>query len=197
MSTKDTIIAAELITEHHHYSGLVHAEGRRLADVLADHSLDVLEMNQVTLSTMGARAIGQKLEKMLVRKDRVLMAIPKGAYEAPVSRSNNYQKKGRHNATIVVAGHVLSCVIYMPALSKPWALVNQKSDLPAFFGVTDVTLRSSSHDLIPEKCNTAIIRREAIESMEVSATALPNRQATSPLDAEEVLQAIRELRGAT
>ena len=197
MPTKETIIAVELITEHHHYSGLVHAEGRRLADVLADHNLDILEMNQVTLNTIGARPVELKLEKMMVKKDHVLMAIPKGAYEAPVSRSNNYQKKRRHSATIVLAGHVLSCVIYMPKLLKPWALVDQKSDLPAFFGVTDVTLHSSSHDLIPEKCDTAIIRRQAIESMEVSSMTLPDRQGGAPLNTEDVLQAIRELRGAT
>lgn len=198
MSTKETIIAAELITEHHHYFGLVNGKGRRMADVLADHNLDVLEMNQVTLNTIGDRPIEMKLEKMLVKKDHVLMAIPKGAYEAPVRRSNNYQKKGRHNATIVLAGHVLSCVIHMPTLLKPWALVDQKSDLPAFFGVTDVTLRSSSHVLIPEKCDTAIIRREAIESMEISAMTLTDQQAVAPLNTtEDMLQAIRQLRGAT
>lgn len=197
MSNKATIIAAELITEHHHYSGLVHAEGRRLADILADHNLNVLEMNQVTLNTIGARPIELKLEKMLVKKDHVLMAIPKGAYEAPVSRSNNYQKKGRYNATIVLAGHVLSCVIHMPPLLKPWALVDQKSDLPAFFGVTDVTLHSSSHLLMPEKCDTAIVCRQAIESMEVSAMPLADRQTAAPLNTEDMLQAIRQLRGAT
>jgi hypothetical protein len=197
MTTSATIIATELITEHHHYAGLVHADRCRLADVLADHNLRVLEMNQVTLNAIGAQGIELKLEKMLVKKDHVLMAIPKGAYEAPISRANNYRKKDRHSATIVLAGHVLSCVIYLPALSKPWALVDQKSDLPAFFGVTDVTFHSSSHALIPEKCDTAIIRREAIESMEVSSMMLPDRQTAAPLNSEDVLQAIRELRSAT
>ncbi len=79
MSTKETAIAAELITKHHHYFGLVHAEGRRLSDVLANHSLDVLAMNQVTLNTIGDRPIEQKLERMLIKKDSVLMAIPRGA----------------------------------------------------------------------------------------------------------------------
>ena len=197
MSTQKTTIAAELITEHHHYSGLMQAEGRRLADVLADHRLDVLEMHQVTLNTLGARPIEHRLDKMLIKKSHVLMALPKGAYEAPVRRSNNYQKKGRHNATIVLAGHVLSCVIYMPKLVKPWALVDDKSDLPAFFGVTNVTLHSSIDALIPEKCDTAIICREAVECMEVSAAALPEQGKGTPMDAEDVLQAIRELRGAT
>ena len=89
MSAKETIIAADVITEHHHYSGLVHAEGRRLADVLADHSLDVLELNQVILNLIGSRPIEMKLEKILLRKDHILMAIPKGAYEAPVSRTGH------------------------------------------------------------------------------------------------------------
>ena len=196
MSTKETAIAAELITKHHHYFGLVHAEGRRLSDVLANHSLDVLEMNQVTLNTIGDRPIEQKLERMLIKKDSVLMAIPRGAYEAPVSRSNNYQKKGRHNATIVLAGHVLSCVVYMPPTLKPWALVDENSILPAFFGVTDVTLHSSSHVLIPKKCDTVVIRRQSIESMEVSVAQLPDQHAGATLDTEDVLQAIRQLRGA-
>jgi len=88
MPSQKTIIAVDLITEHHHYSGLVYAEGRRLADVLTDHGLDVLEMNQVTLTTVGARPSEFKLEKMLVKKNRLLMAIPKGSYEAPINHNN-------------------------------------------------------------------------------------------------------------
>ena len=197
MSTKETTVATELITEHHHYRGLVHTEGRRLADVLADRHLDMLEMNQVRLNTTGARPIEIQLDRILIKKDNVLIAIPKGAYEAPVNRSNRYQKKERHNVTIVLAGHVVSCVVHMPPRVKPWALVYEGIDLPAFFGVTDATLHGSSHFPIPERCDTLIIRRRAIEAMEVSAAPLPDQQAGAPLDTEDVLQAIRELRGAT
>jgi hypothetical protein len=197
MSSKKTIIAADLITEHHHYSGLVHAEERRLADILADHNLNVLEMNQVTLHPSGTRRRELKLERMLVKKDHLLIAIPKGSYEAPISRSNKYQRKGRHDATIVLSGNVLTCVVHIPPLIKPWALVDQTSDLPAFFGVTDVTFHSSSHELMPERCDTAIIRRQAIESLELSAVPLSDRGPGAPMAAEDVLQAIRQLRGAT
>ena len=197
MPGQNTIIAADLITEHHHYSGLVHAEGRRLADVLGDHNLNVLEMHQVTLTTIRTEPFKFKLERVLVKKDHVLMAIPKGSYEAPISRSNNYRKKGQHDATIVLAGHVLNCVVHMPALVKPWALVDNESDLPAFFGVTDVTLHSTSQAVVPARCETAIIRRQAIESIELSTVPLPNRQSGPSMEAEDVLQAIRELRGAT
>ena len=175
----------------------MNGEGRRLADVLTDHGLNVLEMNEVTLNATDARPMELKLERVMVRKDDVLMAIPKGAYEAPVNRGARYRKKGRHNATIVLADHILTCVVYLPTLSKPWALIDRKSDLPAFFGVTEVTFLTSPHAIVPEKCDTVIIRRGAIESMEVSPMPLSDGQADAPLDTKDMLQAIRELRGAT
>ena len=197
MAGQQTIVAADLITEHQHYSGLVHTEGRRLADVLTDHGLTVLEMNQVTLTTVGTRPSEFKLEKMLIKKDHLLMAIPKGAYEAPINRSNRYQKKGPYDATIVLPGHILHCVVHMPPRMTPWAVADRPDDLPTFFGVTNVTVHSSFHTLVPDHCDTAIIRREAIESIEMPGVKLPNRKSVPPLETEDILQAIRELRGAT
>ncbi len=197
MPGANTVIAADLITEHHHYSGLVYAEGRRLADVLADRNHSVLEMNEVTLTTIGPQPAELKLDKMLVKKDHVLLAIPKGSYEAPIRRNNNYQKKEQHEAIIVLASHVLKCMVHVPTRMKPWTIVDRESDFPAFFGVTSVSLYSSSHGMLPKQCETAIVRRDAIESLELSSLPLPNQHAADTIEAEDVLQAIRELRGAT
>ncbi len=197
MPDTDTGVAADLITAHHHYSGLVHTEGRRLADVLADHNHGVLEMNQVTLITTGPQPAELKLDKILVKKDHVLLAMPKGSYEAPIRRNNNYQKKERHDAIIVLASHVLSCVVYVPTRMKPWTIVDREGGFPAFFGVTNVSLHSSTHGKLPTRCDTAILRCDAIESLELPALPLPGRHAAGEMEPEDVLQAIRELRGAT
>jgi len=85
----------------------------------------------------------------------------------------------------------------MPPRMTPWALVESPDNLPAFFGVTNVTAHSSFHTLVPDRCDTVIVRREAIESLEMPGVKLPNRQSVPPLETEDVLQAIRELRGAT
>jgi hypothetical protein len=187
MSGEQELVLAELVTQNHRYSGAIELQGRRLADILSDARLDVLEVQQVTVTGAGARPTEIRCGQLLVKKQDVLLAMPQGAYEAPVRRRNNYRKKQRFGAMIVLGGYTLSGIVYLPARTKPWALIDPNSDLPNFFGLTDVTLHGSPSGLVPSRCDTAIIRRHAIEAMQLSAQPLPEPTAEEWRQAEAVV----------
>ncbi len=186
MSGEQEIVLAELVTRNHRYSGAIEVQGRRLADVLSDARLDILEMQQVLVTSTGARSVEIRCGQMLIKKKDVLIALPHGVYEAPLRRRNNYRKKKRFGAMIVLSGYTLSGIIYLPARTKPWALIDQKSELPNFFGLTDVTLHGSPNSLVPSHCDTAIIQRHAIEAMQLSAQPLPEPSADEWQQADAV-----------
>ena len=186
MSGEQETVLAELITQNHRYSGAIEVQGRRLADVLSDARLDILEMQQVLMTGAGARPVEIRCGQVLIKKKDVLIALPRGVYEAPVRRRNNYKKKQRFGAMVVLCGYTLSGVIYLPARTRPWALIDPKSELSNFFGLTDVTLHGSPNSLIPSHSDTAIIQRQAIEAMQLSAQPLPEPSADEWQQAEAV-----------
>jgi hypothetical protein len=169
----------DVITHHHHYSGLVRTEGVRLADILSDCRLEVLEMHETVLRTEGVRSAELRCGQILLKKKELLLAIPKGSYEAPVRRHNNYQKKERYGAVITMPGLLLSGVVHLPPRATPWMLLDDQAGLPRFFGVTNVTVHGSIHRFTPSQCDTVILHRELIEGVQLTERPLPEQRGPS------------------
>ena len=171
MQSEQATMLVDVITRHCRYSGSVAHRGYRLADVLRDPSTDVLEMNQTLVSTAAGTDV--RCERIFLKKNSILLAIPKGEYEAPTRRLQRYKHKDRYEAMIVLPGHILSGVVRLPGRVVPRMLLDEGNDtLPSFIGVTDVTIHGAIHGLAPSRCDVAIIRRQCIESVQLAAKPL-------------------------
>ena len=172
MTSDQLTTSADVITLHHQYSGLIATGGRRLADILSDPNLRTVEMHQTLVHSEGARSMEVRCNQILLVKKDILMVIPTGSHEAPTRRLNNYQKKHTCGVLIVLAGHVLSGIVHLPLRANPWMLLDD-SVLSCFFGLTNVTVHSSIHGLVPEHCDTVIVNRQGIESVQLATKPLP------------------------
>ena len=174
LQSEQKTTTVDAITLHHHYSGSMVTAGVRLSDVLSDGNLEVVEMRDVTIRSGGARSSELRCEELFLRKIDLLMVIPTGRHEAPTRRRNNYQKKDRFGAVIVMPGLIVSGIIHLPSRATVRMLFDD-SGLSRFVGLTEVTVHSSTFGLTPSQCPTAIIRRWNIESVQLTARPLPER----------------------
>ena len=172
MSREQQTASAEVITQHHQYFGLITSGGQRLADVLSDPARDLVELEHTLVRTAG-RPTEIRCRHLLLLKREVLMVIPKGGHEAPIRRHNNFQAKHPYGVILVLPAYVLCGVAHLPQRANPWMLVDESSGLPSFFGLTDVTMRSSPHSVVDIHHETVIVHRQRIESLELSDRPLP------------------------
>ncbi|MHC4405480.1 MAG: hypothetical protein ACYTG0_38020 [Planctomycetota bacterium] len=173
MPDEKPITAVDLFTQHHHYSGQIVSRGVRLSDILSDGRLNVVEIDDTLLRTEGVRSTELQCGKVFVKKADLLLVIPRGEYEAPERRLNNYRRKDRYGAVVAIPGMVLSGVVYLPPRPSPWMLLDDNAGLPRFFGMTEVTVHGSIHAYAPPECETVILQRHAIESVQLTAKPLP------------------------
>lgn len=176
--------AADVITLDHRYAGLIMTGGRRLADVLSAPDFDVIEMRDALVESPGPRAPDIRCQHLLVAKKDILMVIPQGSHEAPIRRHNNYQSKESYGVVVVLPGYILTAVAHLPRRANPWMLIDDSAGLPSFFGLTDVTVHTSPYGLVPPHCDTVIVHRRRIESVELSDRPLPRPQAEQEASAK-------------
>lgn len=187
MQTEQAATPVDVITQHHHYSGLVVTRGVRVADILSDSRTDVLEMHDTVLRAEGVRPMELRCGEVLLKKNDFLLVIPKGTHEAPVRRRNNYQKKDRYGALITMPGLVLSGVIYLPPRATPWFLLDKNTGLTRFFGMTGVTVLNSIHRFTPSQSDTVILHRDWIQAVQLTERPLPQKEAADEDDANAAL----------
>lgn len=173
MSSTQGTAPVEVITEYVRYTGSVANRGYRVSDILNESNTNVLEMLDAVTSVGGAPASDVRWKQIFLKKNRILLVIPKGSYEAPIRRSNNYVEKHHYGAMIILPGFVLSGIVHLPSKGSPLMLMDENSALPSFIGVTDVTVHASSHGFGPSRCDAVILRRQFIESMQLTAQPLP------------------------
>jgi hypothetical protein len=178
MHADEASTPVDVITEHHHYAGRIVTGGVRLSDILSDTRLDVLEMHDTVLRGEGARSTELRCGQMFLKKNALLLVIPQGSHEAPIRRRNNYQKKERYGAVIALPGLVISGIVHLPPRASPWILLDENAALPRFFGLTQVTIHSSIHPSVPSQCPTAILYRDAIQSVQLTDKPLPDQPKT-------------------
>lgn len=173
MTGKQGTTPIEAITEYARYTGSVANRGYRVSDILNDANTNVLEMQDVVTRVAAAQAADVRWKQIFLKKDHLLLVIPKGSYEAPVRRSNNYVEKHHYGAMIILPGFALSGIVHLPSQGSPLLLLDEENSLPGFIGLTDVTVHASSHGFGPSHCRTVILRRQFIESMQLTAQPLP------------------------
>lgn len=176
MPDEQAITPVDVITRHCRYTGSVATRGFRLSDLLSDSRTSILEMRAALSTLAGDRSRDVRWKEVSVKKDRILLVIPKGSYEAPVRRRNYYQKKHHYGAMIVLPGCVLSGIVQVPSRATALTLLDETGPLPSFIGVTDVTVHGSVHDLLPSRCDVVILRRQAIESIQLTDQPLSRQE---------------------
>lgn len=143
---------------------------------MSDPSLDMLEMHRTLVESSGPAPAKLRCHPLLVAKKEILMVIPQGGHEAPIRRHNNYQPKLAYRVTVVLPGYMLSAIAHLPERANPRMHIDDSAGLPSFFGLTDVTVHGWPHGFVPAHCDTVIVHRRRIESVELAVRPLPKPQ---------------------
>ncbi len=179
MPGDQTITPVELITQHCRYTGSLATRGQRVSDVLSDSNTEILEMWETLTGVVGACSTDVRWKQIYLKKDRILMVIPKGSYEAPARRCDRYVDKPRYGAMVILPGNVLSGILHLPQRATPLMLLDDNTALPGYMGMTDVTVHNSVHGLGGSRFDVVILRRSAIESVQLTAQPLPKQDPVS------------------
>lgn len=179
MNSEKATMQADVITRDCWYAGEVANQGFRLADVLNEATTDILKMYETVTGIVGCEAANVRWKEVLLRKRNILMALPKGSHEAPIRRQNNFLDKNRYGAMIVLPGHVLSGIVYLPSRGNPLMLMEEASTLSSFIAVTDVTIHNSIHGFGSSHLKVAIIQRSFIESVQLTPKQLSKQEAVA------------------
>lgn len=170
------ITPVEVITRDCRYTGSLATGGHRVSDVLGDSTTQILEMRETLTRVVGSRSSDVRWRQVYVKKDRILMVIPKGSYEAPSRRYNRYVDKPRYGAMVIIPGNVLSGILHLPPRASPLMLLGEASMLPSFMGMTDVTVHNSIHGVGGSHFEVVILRRLSIESVQLTGQPLPRQE---------------------
>ena len=181
MPGDQTITPVELITQHCRYTGSLATRGQRVSDVLGDSNTEILEMRETLTGVVGACSSDVRWKQIYLKKDRILMVIPKGSYEAPARRCDRYVDKPRYGAMVILPGNVLSGILHLPPRSTPLMLLDNNTSLTGYMGMTDVTVHNSVHGLGGSRFDVVILRRFAIESVQLTAQPLPKPEAVGAM----------------
>ncbi|HYW79669.1 MAG TPA: hypothetical protein VE890_08835 [Thermoguttaceae bacterium] len=176
MHEDNTFTTITAITAHHRYTGELPSRGYRIADILNDSSTNVLKLHDAIASGSGVRVQDVRFDEVVLKKESVLIVIPQGKYEAPRRRRNRYIERDRYGAMVSLPGYILSGVIHLPTKPVPSFLLAENSTLPDFMGMTNVTVHSSMHDFTPTDCGVLIVRRSALEAVQLTTHALAKRE---------------------
>jgi len=165
-----------LITSHHRYEGNLPSRGLRVADVLNDGSTDVVTLRDATAVGSGTRVQEVRFDEVVLKKSSVLIVFPQGEYEAPRQRRNKYIEQDRYGAMVTLPGYVFSGVVQLPTKPVPSFLLSENSTLPDFMGMTNVSIHSAMHDFAPSDSGVVIVRRGAVEGVQLTSRALAKRE---------------------
>jgi hypothetical protein len=187
MAVDQIVTPVEVITEHCRYAGLLPTRGQRVSDILSEPNTGIVELRETLTSIVGARCTEVRWRHIYLTKERILMVIPKGGYEAPVHRRTRYVEKPCYGAMVVLPGTILSGILHLAPRATPLMLLKGGVSLPGFIGMTDVTVHNSVHGLDASQFEVVILRRLAIESVQLTAQPLPRPEATSEAADQAVL----------
>lgn len=178
MHEDSTSTPTTVITLHHRYTGELPSRGFRVADVLNDSGTDVLTLHNALASGSGMRVQDVHFDEVVLKKKSVLIVVPQGRYEAPRRRRNRYIERDRYGAMVSLPGYILSGVMHLPSKPVGSFLLAENSTLADFMGITNVTVHSSMHDFLPTDCGVLIVRRAAIEAVQLTTRPLVKREDT-------------------
>ena len=172
MTSLSETAPVDVITRYHRYSGLLVSRGYRVADALNDSRSDLIEMREVSGTAKVAAAREVRYDQVFLNKGHVLLVVPRGDYEAPLARRNKFIEKERYGAMIGLPGYTFTGILHLPIRSDAVTLLGENTSLPGFLGLTNVTVHVSFQDVLPPECDVLIVRRQAIESIQMTLMPL-------------------------
>lgn len=180
MTDQPETAAVDAITHYHRYSGRMVTRGFRIADVLNDSNSDLIEMHGVSTTAKAAVAREVRYDQVFLNKRHLLLVVPTGDYEAPMARRNKYVEKERYGAMIAVPGYTFTGILHLPIRSDAVTILGENTSLPAFLGLTGASVHVSLHEFLRPQCDVLILRRHAIESIQMTLMPLGKQAAQHP-----------------
>ncbi|MHB8902914.1 MAG: hypothetical protein ACYC6Y_29490 [Thermoguttaceae bacterium] len=178
-------ILVDCISLHHHYRGWLRTNGTRLSDELNKSQSDFVTLREVQITAAGHTAPLLECSELTLLKERILIAMPHGDRDAPpAERINKFQKKDRHGVVVVLPGHVISGVMQLPRTAGTWSLLRESGVVQRFIGLTGATVHNAVFRLAPKECAVAIIQRDAVEAIELTAGPLKDAPSLDALAAD-------------
>jgi hypothetical protein len=177
MTRDQQLTPVQVITRQCRYAGLLETCGSRVSDILNDTNTDIVELRETSTVLVGGPSTDVRCGHLYLRKSEILTVIPKGKYEASEQRRNRYVEKPRYGAMVVLPGLVLSGIMHLSSRATPLAILNENSPLSRFMALTGATVYASSHDLGAAYFEVVIMRRLAIESLQLTGEPLPGQEA--------------------
>ena len=166
-------ILVDCITLHHHYRGWLYTNGMRLSDELSNGQTESVVLKDVEITAAGKNAPSLECSHLTLLKSRILVAMPRDVHERPATqRLTKFQKKDRHGIVVVLPGHLMSGVIQLPKGAHSWTALKETGAVQRFIGITDVTVHNAVFRLMPRSCSVAIVQRDAVEAIELTASPL-------------------------
>lgn len=164
MSSEQTIVT--ILSEDYIYTGKVLTKGYRLADLLNDQTTEVLEMIDLSVALpSGSEAESLRCDELILRKESILLVIPRGSYEAPVRRLYNYVVKHRYEAKVILPGVFVTGTLHLPSRATSWMLVSRTSSTPSFVAMTDVKFKSRWSQFDTVRSDVVIFNRKSLEGL--------------------------------
>lgn len=173
MGDEDHTALIDVVTASHRYSGRLVSRGYRVADVLCDTQTDIVQMFDVVVTSAGGSS-SIRCGDLLLTKEQILLALPRGGHEAPARRLNKFTRQDQYQAIVVVPGHILSGLIHLPPRTTSATLLAKDVSLPNFLAMTQVTVHDGPGGLMPAACPVALIRRAMISAVELGPAFAPS-----------------------
>lgn len=173
MGDEDHTALVDVVTASHRYSGRLVSRGYRIADVLCDTQTDIVQMFDVVVTSAGGSS-SIRCGDLLLVKEQILVALPRGGHEAPTRRLNKFTRQDQYQAIVVLPGHILSGLLHLPSRTTSATLLAKDVSLPSFLAMTQVTVHDGPGGLMPAACQVALVKRAAISAVELGPPFAPS-----------------------
>lgn len=166
MSDEASQASVTIFTQAHRYDGAIVNRGFRLADLLTDSSTSSIELHDAVVVSSAPARSELRSERVLLRKQDILLAIPPEEHEAPVRRKNNRVEKRRFAVALTLSHAIVSGVTQLPHRTARELLLSDSAQLADFLAVMEGKVHWANLPQMPDRCHVMLVRRSAIEAIQ-------------------------------
>jgi len=177
-----------VITQEHEFEGAISFGVGRLAELLSDDTITLLQLHNVAVSRLGAGTCVAKLPEILIRKPHVgLVAVTCADEYDDVTLRHSCAGKETRPAFLVAQGHDLHGKLHLKDPGRD--LTSIVEEWSSFFPVTEsvVTFRDRQRFEAP----VTFVNRDTVSAVHVSHRL--RAETPESEDAERLLQTVRDL----
>lgn len=166
MTSEATVILA---TERHLLLANVPNRGKRLLEVLNDHTTEFVTVNDARLFKQESEPPRGELETAIVRKANLVLAILPEQHEAPEKRHYSYVAKQMYSCLAVAGGYEIRGDLLLKGTREPIPALNV--ELPDFFPITKATVSHASNLMRPTESAVVLLNKAWVGLFQVGAPA--------------------------